>query len=66
MINDTSDPNEKIRLAAKNRILRRQQSLSYRSFFSTEAIDAFSEIKGSALAGKSLAHSKNEDSDGDK
>ena len=66
MINDTSNPNEQIRLAAKNKIRGLQQSPSYRSFFSPEAIDAFSEIKGSALAGKSLAHSKNEDSDGER
>lgn len=66
MINDPDDPNEQIRSAAKNKIQRLQQSPSYRSFFSPEAIDAFSEIKGSALAGKSLVHSKNERSEGER
>lgn len=66
MKNGTEDPVEHIRLAAMEKIRRLQQSPGYRSFLSPEAIDAFANIKGTALAGKSLVQGKNEDSEGER
>ncbi|WP_459746899.1 hypothetical protein [Pseudomonas sp. 3A(2025)] len=50
----TTDVNAKIKEQALARLARIQRSPNYRSFFTDAAIDAFSKVEGSALAGKSL------------
>lgn len=54
MANDDGWLKAQIFAAARDKIRRLQRSPRYRSFFTEEAIDAFTKIKNSALAGKSL------------
>jgi len=51
-----------IRKAAIEKLRRLQKSPRYRSFFSPEAVDAFTKVESSAFAGKSLLCSKRRDS----
>jgi hypothetical protein len=51
-----------IRKSAIEKLRRLQKSPRYRSFFSPEAVDAFTKVESSAFAGKSLLCSKRRDS----
>ena len=52
MGSEPSKPNAQAAAEARETLKRLQQASSYRSFFSDEAIEAFSKVEGSAFAGR--------------
>ncbi|WP_460149249.1 hypothetical protein [Pseudomonas sp. H1_A03] len=49
-----TEVNCKVKAQAKSRLTRLHKSPKYRCFFGAAAIDAFSQVEGSAFAGKSV------------
>lgn len=50
----TTEVNSKVKEQAKAKLTRLHKSPKYRCFFDAAAIDAFSQVEGSAFAGKSV------------
>lgn len=55
----TTEVNQKAKAEARAKLDRLQKSPKFKSFFNADAIDAFSDIEGSAFAGKSLKKHEN-------